>query len=212
MQSRTTTVYTTFSNRLWAAAFDLTFSIIIGMLAAVPCGIWYNSSHPENSSGSGSGISLWALVIIVLLSPLVAQATLATSPGSIVTQSRTRIFSYSLKPVRWYRGLLHAAIFPLAVAATYFGAGAWPAVALVVVGYVISPLIDGKHRTLNEWLSHTLVLSEADAHQALPDKSKAKPTLDVEVSPFSKAQRLAYAISMAVLIAGAIAASFIIAR
>lgn len=214
MQGRTTTTYTTFANRLWTAAFDFSISLILGMLAAVPCGIWYNSSHPENAAGSGSGVSLWALVIVVLCAPLIAQATLTTSPGSVVTQARTRIFGRNLKPIRWYRGLLHAAIFPVVLTATYFAVGAWPMVAVVAVGYVLSPLIDGKHRTLNEWLSFTLVLSETDTPQvqATPGKDKTKPTLGVEINPFSRAQRLSYVVSMAILVVVAIAASFTIAH
>jgi hypothetical protein len=87
-------------------------------------------------------------------------------------------------------------------------------VAVVAVGYVLSPLIDGKHRTLNEWLSFTLVLSETDTPQvqATPGKDKTKPTLGVEINPFSRAQRLSYVVSMAILVVVAIAASFTIAH
>jgi hypothetical protein len=212
MQASTGVAYTSFSTRLWTAAFDFTFSLVIGMLAALPCGIWYNSSHPRSADGSGSGVSLWALVIIVLLAPLLAQTTLATSPGSVITSTHTRIFARNHQPVRWYRGLFHAAIFPAALAGAYFAAGAWLAVAVLVVGYVISPLVDRKHRTLSEWVSGTLVLSEVGSGFSQATAKKTKPTLDVVIGPFTKAQRLTYALSMVILFAASVAASFIIAH
>jgi hypothetical protein len=81
------------------------------------------------------------------------------------------------------------------------------------VGYVISPLVDRKHRTLSEWVSGTFVLSEVSSNfaEAAPGKLP-RPTLDVAIGPFTKTQRLTYAVSMLALFAGAVAASFIIAH
>ena len=200
MDSPSAAQYTPFSTRLFEAAFSTALYAVLAALAAIPCALVYNHRHAAALAlaTGGSSVGLWAFPIVILVAPLCAMSILRTSPGFTFTGTKTRLVTHSLNRAHALQGLLQAAIFPPALVTAYFALGTLGPLYVFVAGYVLSPLIDRKHRTLSEWVSGTYMISETPS--ASSHKRPPRVMLSAVLSDITKAQKKVYVISILLLI------------